>query len=244
MKNICTTLCALGHSAALSIGFLLLAQNLWAENYTAQIFEMNADVQKDAPLYKVTSTETVTDGISKKHTVYSNLDGKEAIVEDVELKGTDVVSYKVQQKQLGDEGSIIVKDKKVFFTYKKKDHEAKTSDENYVDNLAIGPSIVPYVQKYWDDIKAGKKVSIRLAVADRRETVGFDLRKDDSSTDAKTIIKMKASSLVISALVDPLYFTFLPDGSHMTEMKGRIPFKKEHDGKFSDQDAYTVYKFE
>ena len=55
---------------------------------------------------------------------------------------------------------------------------------------------------------------------------------------------MKASSLVISAIVDPLYFTFLPDGTRMIEMKGRTPFKQEHEGQFTDLDAHTIYKFE
>lgn len=236
MKNICTNL-TLG-------AIFLISQSLWASNFTAQVFELNADVQKDSPIYKVKHDETLADGDLKFHNVYSSAEGKEALTEDVELKGTDVVSYHVNHKQMGDEGTIEVKGKKVLFTYKKKDHDVKTAEENYVDNLVIGPSVVPYMQKNWDKIKAGEKVSVRLAVPDRRDTVGFDLIKDKSSTDTKTVVKMKASSLVISAIVDPLYFTFLPDGSHMTEMKGRTPFKQEHDGKFSELDAHTIYKFE
>ena len=236
MKIICRSL--------IGAACMLIGQNIWASNFSAQIFDLNADVQKDSPLYKVKHDETLTDEKLKFHNVYSYPDGKEAFTEDVELKGTEVISYRVNQKQLGDEGSIEVKDKKVIFTYKKKDHEAKTSEEDYVDNLAIGPSLVPYMQKNWDKIKAGEKIRVRLAVPDRRETVGFDLFKDKASTDTKTIVKMKAASLVISAIVDPLYFTFMPDGSRMTEMKGRTQAKKDHDGKFSDLDAHTIYKFE
>ncbi len=236
MKNICIKIVG-------GLG-LLISQNLWATNYSAQIFELNADPQKDNPLYKVKHDETLTNEILKFHNVYSYPDGKEAFTEDVELKGTEVISYKVNQKQLVEEGAIEVKDKKIFFTYKKKDHEKKTAEEDYVDNLVIGPSIVPYMQKTWDKIKAGDKVRVRLAVPDRRETVGFEFFKDKTSTEAMIVVKMKASSLVISAIVDPLYFTFLPDGSRMFEMKGRTQAKKERDGKFSDLDAHTIYKFE
>ena len=173
MKIICRSL--------IGAACMLIGQNIWASNFSAQIFDLNADVQKDSPLYKVKHDETLTDEKLKFHNVYSYPDGKEAFTEDVELKGTEVISYRVNQKQLGDEGSIEVKDKKVIFTYKKKDHEAKTSEEDYVDNLAIGPSLVPYMQKNWDKIKAGEKIRVRLAVPDRRETVGFDLFKDNSA---------------------------------------------------------------
>ena len=240
MKNICIPF----FGAMTLMVSLLVSQSLWAANFTAQVFEMNADPVKDNPIYKVKHDETLSDDGLKFHNVYSSNDGKEALIEEVALKGTDVLSYHVNHIQVGEEGNIEVKDKKVLFTYKKKDHEAKTAEENYVDNLVIGPSVVPYVQKHWAQIKAGEKVSVRLAVPDRRETVGFDLFKDKTSTDAKTVVKMKASSLVISALVDPLYFTFLPDGTRMTEMKGRTPFKREHDGQFTDLDAHTIYKFE
>jgi hypothetical protein len=90
------------------------------------------------------------------------------------------------------------------------------------------------MKKNWDKLRAGDKLKVRLAVPDRRESLGFDLLKDKSSSEAKTIIKMKASNFVISAVVDPLYFTFTPDGSFMSEMKGRTQPKKEHDGQFSD----------
>ncbi len=226
------------------IASLLATQSLWANNFSAQVFDLEADVQKDSPLYKVKHDETLTDEKLQFHNVYAYPDGKEAFTEDVVLKGTEVISYRVNQKQLVEEGSIEVKDNKVFFTYKKKDREAKTSEEKYVDNLVIGPSLVPYMQKHWDKLKAGETLSVRLAVPDRRETVGFSLFKDKSSTDDKFIVKMKASSLVISAIVDPLYFSFLPDGSRMVEMKGRTQAKKDKDGKFSDLDAHTIYKFE
>ena len=100
------------------------------------------------------------------------------------------------------------------------------------------------MKKNWDKLKAGEKLKVRLAVPDRRESLGFDLFKDKSSSEAQTIIKMKASNFVISAVVDPLYFTFRPDGSQMTEMKGRTQPKKEHDGQLTDLDAHTIYKFE
>ncbi len=225
---------------------LLLSFELQASpgSFTAKIFAISADASKDAPLYTMKHEETLENGVLKFHNSYNYPDGKEAVLEDVELKGTDVVSYHYTQKQLGAEGKISVNNNKIFFEYKRKNEDPKTSQEKYVDNLVIGPSLVPYMKKNWDKLKAGEKLAVRLAVPDRRETLGFDLFKDKSSNDQKTVIKMKASNFVISAVVDPLYFTFTPDGSQMFEMKGRTQPKKEHEGQFSDLDAHTFYKTE
>ena len=185
MKNICIQL--LGATTLLVS--LLVSQSLWAVNFTAQVFELRADPAKDSPIYKVKHDETVSGDDLKFHNVYSSDAGKEALIEDVELKGTDVVSYHVNHKQVGEEGNIEVKDKKILFTYKTKDHDAKTAEENYVDNLVIGPSVVPYLQKHWAQIKAGEKISVRLAVPDRRETIGFDLLKDNRVQTQRQLLK-------------------------------------------------------
>jgi len=221
---------------------LIFPLQVLAVNFSGQIFEINADTSKDTPLYKMKHEETKEDDKVKFHNVYTYNDGKEAVVEDGELRGTDVISYHISQKQLGAEGLVEVKDQQVKFTYKQKDHDPKDNKEKYVDNFVIGPSLNPYIKKNWQKLMAGEAVKVRLAVPDRRETVGFDLLKDKTSTDKQAIIKMKASSLVYSALVNPLYFTYLPDGTGMVEMRGRTQVKKQHDGRFSDLDAHTIYK--
>ena len=81
---------------------------------------------------------------------------------------------------------------------------------------------------------------------DRRETVGFTLKKDSETTFNGTkavVIRMKPSSFVISALVSPLYFTFTEDGSRALQLKGRLPVKIKDGNSWKDFDGRMVYKY-
>jgi hypothetical protein len=111
--------------------------------FTAKIFALNSNTSKDPALFTMKHEESTQDGITQFHNFYNYPDGREAVIEDVELKGTDLVSYHYVQKQLGSEGHIKVKDGKVLFDFKHKNEDAKTSEETYVDNLVVGPSLVP-----------------------------------------------------------------------------------------------------
>ena len=56
---------------------------------------------------------------------------------------------------------------------------------------------------------------------------------------------MEPTSLVIAALVDPLYFTVEKNGPHrVLEYVGRTTPKIERNGKWKDLDAVTVYNVE
>lgn len=54
---------------------------------------------------------------------------------------------------------------------------------------------------------------------------------------------MKPSSVIISALVNPLRFGFDTEGHHLLELEGRTNVKVMVDGKWKDFDGYTVYSY-
>jgi len=160
-----------------------------------------------------------------------------------------VVSYHMSQKQIGAEGQIDVSKDKINFTFA-KNGSTKKSEETLTDNFVVGPSIVLYLQRHWDEISKGDKIKIRFGVPDRAETVGFEFFKDrdesvtnDSVTVKTWVIKMKPSSFIIAALVKPLFFYMLPDGSRLIEVHGRTQLKRKVDGSYKDLDAVTVYDY-
>lgn len=228
-----------------SLVLLLKVSQLWAGNFTGQIYELRADPKTDKPIYKMKHEEKSEGDLLNFHNVYAYPNDKDAVIEDVVLKdGTKLVSYHHQQKQLQTDAMIEVKADKILFSFTKKDHKEEKAEEKYQDNTVVGPSLVPYMQKNWDDLSAGKTVKVRLAVPDRRETVGFDLKKHDSSTEEKLAVKMAATNFAISMLVDPLYFYFDSKTKKLVEMKGRTQTKREENGRFKDLDAFTVYTYE
>ncbi len=145
---------------------------------------------------------------------------------------------------------MIVDGKKLKFSYT-KDGKTKTSDETLDGALVPGDLIYTHLQQNWDKIIAGETLSIRLPVLDRLETIGFKLFKDkDAEIDGvkAIVIKMKPSSFVIAALVDPVLFYFhptemRPEGHKCIQVVGRTVPKRKDGEKWKDLDVVMKFKY-
>jgi hypothetical protein len=77
------------------------------------------------------------------------------------------------------------------------------------------------------------------------ETVGFTFVKVaglDAKTPGTVTIKMEATSRIIAALVDPIYFSLEKADPHrVVEYSGRTTPKLYVRGKWEDLDAVTVF---
>ncbi len=173
--------------------------------------------------------------------VYKNLDGQEVFVEKIESINGKLVRLEIDQKQLKQEASIVVKDGTVHFSLKKPGNKISTSTESYKDNFIVGLEIVPYVQKKWDKIKNGDTVPIRFGVWSRQESVGFDLSKDKME-NGNMVVKMSASSMFIRALVSPMYFVFDSKTKELSSYSGRLVPQIKKDGDYKEFDGTVTYK--
>ncbi len=210
-----------------------------------QVFELKGP--EDKPIALFSKDVQKKEGLTVSTSVYTDPAGKELVREVTELeKAGDkdrVKSYKISQKQLGAEGVVEVKEGKAHFSYT-RDGKTKTSQESVGEDFIVGPFIVDYIQRYWSEISGGKKIKARLAVPDRQETVGFEYTREgeeDVNGQKTVVVKMKPSSIIISALVDPLRFYFTPDGKRLIQMRGRTQVKRQDGSKFKDMDAKTNY---
>ena len=215
--------------------------------FLARIFDMASKKQKLLFTYKHSSENRPE--FRESTNVYKDADGIIAVIETARfVKDGDsekVSNYHVSQKQLGEEGNVAVAGEKIKFTYV-KDGKTKEDEEKLTDNFVVGPSIIFYLQKHWAEIVNGDKVKVRLAVPDRRETIGFEYFKvrEETIDGQKTfVLKMKPSSLVISAIVDPLYFFYTPDGKTLVEIHGRTQVKQKVKNSWRNLDAVTTYEY-
>lgn len=213
---------------------------------TAKIFDENS--QKQTLLFDFQREMEATEKTLSVTTQFHDPSGALAASEHAEIekeKPDRVLSYTQEQKQLGAVGSVEVKDGKVYFKYT-RDGKTKESSEKAQDNLVVTPTVLAYLQNRWDKIAGGETIKVRLAVLDRLETVGFEYFKEkevDLDGEKAIVVKMKPSSFIIAALVDPLHFYFSKDGKHLLEIHGRTLLKRNVSGKWKDLDAVTVYKY-
>jgi hypothetical protein len=208
--------------------------------FEGTLYEIGSEREKVLFRWKLWATK---DGQRRK-TRFLTSDRKLATSEELVLEDDEFWQYTVVHHEAQQRGVIRRVGDEIRFSYT-KNGKTKVDSEDYVSNFVAGPMLVPLIQSRWDTLMQGKDLRIRMGVADRRETVGFKIsteaRKHQNGEDA-IVLKMKPSSFVISALVDPIYFTFSADGQTVYEVKGRTIPLREVDGKWKPSDVDGVYR--
>jgi hypothetical protein len=184
---------------------------------------------------------------------YLSPEGKVAARELVTYQGDRLVRCELEVLQTGARAKAEVRpdpsgrgEAQIQFEYAKaRDAKPKTDHEELKVNTLCGDMIATFIAAHWDKLMAGSAVPFRFVALERAETVGFKLVKVGETTrggKAAVRIKMEPTSLIIAALVKPLYFTFEQSGEHrILEYAGRTTPKLNKDGKWKDLDAVTVY---
>lgn len=242
MKKVATSILAVMVVGLISAG----AQTSYAAMtpvYTTKVFDLK-DRTKQVLEFK-NEFEVVGDKKTMVTTFFDK-EGKllavETTVVKLEADGSEsLLSFEQDQKQFGTLGKIEVKEGKANFTHT-ADGKTKTSTETIEPNFVVAAMVMGLLRRNWEKLMKGETIKVRYGVVDRRESVGFSFMKE-SATAEKVVIKMKATSMIIAALVSPLRFNLQPDGKKMLELEGRIAVKVNQDGKFKDFDGYTVYTY-
>jgi len=187
---------------------------------------------------------------------YTDPDGRLAARERAVYEGNDLVFYELKEPLTGTGGSATIhRDLKnpvqgsvEFQGSQDTEGKAKAHTEPLKANTLVNDMIAPFLVSHWDQLMDGQKVSCRYIVVPRKETVGFTFVRDSETTwhDRRVVIlKMEPSSLFISALVDPLYFTMEKSPPHrVLQYVGRTTPKIEAGGKWKDLDAVTVFDWD
>lgn len=178
-------------------------------------------------------------------------DGKIAARERAVYEGDNLMSFELEELQINARGTAKLQrdpkaDGKISFEYATDNNTKKTANtESLRPDILVNDMIAPFLVAHWNDLMKGEDVKCRYVAAARAETVGFKFVKQSESTrDGKpvVVIKMSPSSFIISALVDPLFFTMETNGEHrVLQYDGRITPKLKDGNKWKDLDAVTVF---
>jgi len=186
---------------------------------------------------------------------YTYPDGKPAARERIVYSGDDLVSYVLDELQIGAAGAVKVQrdagspaKSALLFEYTKdlaSGSKPKTSTEALRKDTLTSDMVATFLQSHWGELSNGGKVKCRYVVVPRRETVGFTFVKESETTSqgrAAVIIKMEPTSVIIAQLVDPLFFTLEKDGRHrVLQYTGRVTPKSKVGNKWDDLDATVVF---
>jgi hypothetical protein len=186
---------------------------------------------------------------------YTYPDGKQAARERVKYQGDDLMTYALEELQIGAAGSATVRREPgkqaqgtLLFEYTKDvaaGGKPKTSTEALRSEPLVADMVASFLVSRWPELSRGDKVKCRYVVVPRRETVGFTFVKDSATSyqgRAMVIIRMEATSPIIARLVDPLYFTVEQDSPHrIIQFVGRMTPKIKVGNTWEDLDAIMVF---
>jgi hypothetical protein len=210
-------------------------------DYSADVYEMKSNKAKK--LYTVSNKTVEKDGSAEAVTVFKDLQGQPVVEEKAQMKGAQLIKLDLEQKQMGATATVEAKDGKIVFT-KTENGKTKTADEKLKGDFVISSTFQRFVKEKWPNIQKGENLEFRYGSWERMESVGFEIKKvGEEKLDGQdvVILKMKPSSFIISALVDPLIFKFSPDGSHLLAMAGRVAPKQKSGSSWKDLDAEVFY---
>ena len=218
---------------------------------TGTLYETGSDLKK--ALFTFRRTATRSNATVHALIEYRSPGGALAARERMVYEANKLVSCELEELQTGAHGSLSASSSsaktKLLFAYTPaKSSRTKTGSEDAPKEALVNDMIAPFIRARWDSLSRGSAVKFRYVALERAETVGFKLVKEAETTwrnKPALRLKMEPTSLVIAALVDPLYFTVEKNGPHrVLEYVGRTTPKIERNGKWKDLDAVTVYNVE
>jgi len=167
----------------------------------------------------------------------------EIVLADSALHSADyeLFDYTLHTNQWGQSGSIHVQGDEVTFLLA-DGAEQRSATEHVEHPVAVGPTLVGYIVRHLEALRAGEVVPVRLAVLDRLETLGFELTAVPAPA-GQTQIRMSPSSFLIGLVVDPISFTFETASSKLLHLEGRVPPKLLEGESWHDLDARVEYRY-
>ena len=186
---------------------------------------------------------------------YTYPDGKPAAREVITYEGNALVSFELGELQIGAIGSAKIRRERtpnkpvIEFSYTKEPGaKPKVRTENLAENTLNSDMIATFLASNWNKLVLGESLKARYLVVPRTETVGFTFFKapETPGQDQKVIIvRMEATSPILAALVDPLFFTLEKAPPHrVLRYAGRTTPKIQAGGKWKDLDAVTVFDWD
>ncbi|MBC7396697.1 MAG: hypothetical protein H7333_04565 [Bdellovibrionales bacterium] len=179
--------------------------------------------------------------------VFSGPEGPQVIEESWEKDG-HVQKAVVENHALEKRSELEVRDGKVYYKVTDlKDQSVKTAEDKYQDNLVVPSTVMSYIRPHNAELAAGKDVSFRIAVLDRKEAYTFNMKKirneKAANGDEVMVLQMSPSSIIVKALVDPMYFYISVKTGEMFAFEGKSALRRKEGEKYKEMAVRTTYQY-
>lgn len=216
----------------------------FAVKYSADLFEMKSNFSKKLFTLEIEDTESA--GTLTTSARFVDLEGKSVFEEKSVSKDAELITDEIKQLQTGETGKIWVQDEVIHFEYE-KNGKKKSSTEKLVRPFVTTANFTAFVQKNWSEVTTTSGLEMRYGVWFRLDTVGFKIFKVDEKmvgTQKWIHLRMKPSTFIIAALVDPIELWFEQDSKKLMEFVGRANPKLKVGDTLKDLDSEVRYRYQ
>jgi hypothetical protein len=200
-----------------------------AETVTGRVYGL--DTQRQVVLFR---WEFERDPTGRRwRSWYWTPDGQVAAEDEVIWDGATFAVYRYMRPPVGETASVERRGDVLVYRQVLRG-TARESQETFDDRVAVGPTVIPWVQRQWERFGKGREVTVRYAVPDQLRSFEFRLARVEGHPAAEpgtAVIKMWPSSPWLRLFVSPVYLVFREDGREFRGMVGRLLPLHVLDGK-------------
>jgi hypothetical protein len=186
----------------------------------------------DTPLYSYEIVKSREGRVDTWNARFIGSDGKPFGIETTTLEEGQLFRYFLEQPPLGESAEVRKVPQGVIFRYL-KNGQWKENFEKTSELVIVGPQLVEVLLANWDKIVSGKSLSLRFAVPDRLETIGFRI-SFEKTENGVSIFHFSPSSFFIRQFVSPLVLRFDHPQRKLLTMRGRSFLKKKKGEEWVD----------
>ncbi len=195
------------------------------------------------PIFNYLRTERpIPGGSTQIEASFTEAGGAPAVTERALVRGPIPLDYRFEQHQTGESGRIEVRDGIVRYTFRDSKGRVHEDTEDYEEGFVAGPSILSYMRWKWKEIVAGETVPLRLGVADRQESFGFEVSLEKGQTGSGPVrVLLRPTSFFIRFFVSPIVFVFERETGRLLESRGRTFLKRAKGEDCEKTEFETVF---
>ncbi len=155
---------------------------------------------------------------------YRTLAGTLAAEDEVAWDGDVFRTYRYTRPPIGEVASVERRGRELLYR-QVVNGVARERREVFDERMTVGPTVIPWVQRHWEMLGAGRELTVRYAVLDQLRSFEFRLtlvEEHPAAGPGAAVVKMTPSSALLRLFVTPVYLLFSQDSGVFRGMIGRL----------------------
>jgi hypothetical protein len=231
-------------AAALLAGLAAAALSASALAAPPEGWRLEARVLAEGPapkrlLFRQVVQATPVDDRLELTSEYRDEEGRVVVREKATLEQGLVRSYRADLLQIEEVSSVEVVGGEARF-HDEFEGKVRENTETLDGELLLPLTLPSFLKRRWAELLEGKTITGRLALVERRETIGVKAKKVADNGDV-VVVRIRPQAFLIAMLVEPVDVRLSRADARPISYHGRVVPRLKQGEKFVDVDADVIF---